>query len=73
MTSANMSDWQQQQDGRLEEEVMIGPELFEKSKYGSPIVSPETLGNTAKSAAALAAETQRSKGSVLDDIFGIKR
>lgn len=53
----------------LSESVRVDPSLFERSRYGSPITQPATLGETSKAAKDLASSVQRSVGSNLDAAF----
>ncbi|MBO6813572.1 MAG: hypothetical protein JJ891_01845 [Rhizobiaceae bacterium] len=59
----------------VKEHVEVSPELFEGSKYGSPIDALTSIGETRKLGKASAVENQKTKGSPdrvssnLDEIF----
>src|SRR5690606_30142078 len=64
--------FKQEAKAHLMENLVVTPELFENSRYGSPISEPTTMKATQDAAKKLAGEVQRSRGSPLDDIFAIK-
>ncbi len=55
----------------LAEVVRVDPEVFEGSRYGSPINQPTPIGSTNEAAKDLASFVQRSAGSPLDRAFAI--
>jgi hypothetical protein len=56
----------------LKHNLVVDPSIFEGSKYGSPIQSPETLDEVEKAVKGMASQVQRTKGATLDEIFAIK-
>jgi hypothetical protein len=64
--------YKEQAKGFLKGNFEVNPSLFEGSKYGSPISSPASFGDTKDAAKALSANVNRTRGNPLDDIFAIK-
>lgn len=58
---------------QLAEELVISDDVFDGSRYGSPISGDNTLSNAESAVAPMAVETQRTKSSPLDAAFNIKR
>lgn len=58
---------------QLERELIVKPEVFAGSRYGSPLGTPAILSDVKKSSAAMASQAQRTKGSPLDEAFSINR
>ena len=56
----------------LETQVILDPELFVRSRYGTPTEQPQPIGETQKAAKDLASSVQRSAGSRLDAAFAIE-
>ena len=52
--------------------VSVGPDLFKDSRYGSPINSETSIADTRKAGKTLAAQTQSTKGTPLDELFAIQ-
>lgn len=56
----------------LKDNLVIDPSTFSDSRYGSPISSPSSIGETQEAGKDLAAGIQRTRGNPLDEIFSIK-
>lgn len=67
------SHFESTNEDQLERELMVKPEFFAGSRYGSPMGTPAILSDVKKSTAAMASQAQRTKGSPLDEAFSINR
>lgn len=56
----------------LAESVVVDPETFKTSRYGSPISQPDTLSNVEEAGKKLAADVQTTRGNPLDELFAIQ-
>ncbi|KQR67864.1 hypothetical protein [Rhizobium sp. Leaf341] len=65
--------FKKQAKDQLSDEIVVDPEVFEGSRYGSPIKRPTTLSDTEGLAETLGAGIQQTKGSPLDAAFEIKK
>jgi hypothetical protein len=55
--------------------LVVRPDVFDRSRYGSPLTAPASINDTVKAGHALVAQTQLTKGSPrnLDAIFAIQQ
>jgi len=65
--------FKKQSKDQLKDELVVNPEVFEGSRYGTPIPVASTLSDTSKAAEALGVGIQQTEGSPLDAAFAIKK
>ncbi len=70
--TAIFGHFKKQAKEQLKDEIIVRPEVFEGSRYGSPIKEPTPLSSAQKLAETLGAGLQQSKSSPLDAAFAIK-
>lgn len=70
--NATFGYFKKQAKDQLSDEIVVQPDVFKDSRYGSPIKAATTLTDTEKAAKALGAGLQQTKGSPLDAAFAIK-
>ncbi|WP_349434252.1 hypothetical protein [Pararhizobium sp. A13] len=70
--NAVFGHFKKQAKDQLADEIVVNPDVFKDSRYGSPITEPTTLSKTEDAAKALGAGLQQTRGSPLDAAFAIK-
>lgn len=70
--NATFGYFKKQAKDQLEEDLVVHPEVFRGSRYGSPLAAPASIAAIEKAGKALGASIQQTKGSPLDAVFAIR-